>query len=350
MGGHRVVDENLAWQAFEERSRRFDGQFVGAVVTTGIYCRPSCPARRPRRENVRFFADCASAVAAGFRACLRCKPDEVSRDQAAIARATALLDAAEEPLRLETLAEQVGYAPHHFQRLFTRAVGVSPAAYARAARLKRAERALEETGTVTQAIYQAGYAAPSRFYAEAGQQLGMTPSAWRDGGAGETIRWTVADSAVGRMLVAVTERGICRLTFEKDEEALRRRFPKALLVEDAGAPLIRAALEAVAEPGRRHALPMDVSGSAFQQRVWAELSKIPPGETRSYADIAKAVGQPGAVRAVGTANGLNPIAVLVPCHRVVRSDGSLGGYAGGLDRKRQLLKAEGIEIEPPTLL
>ncbi|WP_114229031.1 MULTISPECIES: bifunctional DNA-binding transcriptional regulator/O6-methylguanine-DNA methyltransferase Ada [Sphingomonas] len=345
-----MVDEQLAWQAFEERSRRFDGQFVGAVVTTGIYCRPSCPARRPKRENVRFFESGAEAAAAGFRACLRCRPDAVTRDEQAVAEAVALLDRAEEPLRLEPLAAQVGYAPHHFQRLFTRQIGLSPAAYARAVRRKRAEQALEETDTVTEAIYEAGYSAPSRFYEEAGSQLGMTPSAWRDGGRGETIRWAVADSAVGKLLVAVTDRGICRLTFDESVDALKRRFPNADLVHDPDAPLINAALAAVAEPARRHDLPLDVSGSAFQQRVWAELRKIPPGETRSYADIAAAVGQPGAVRAVGTANGANPVAVVVPCHRVVRSDGSLGGYAGGLDRKRQLLKAEGIELEAPTLL
>jgi AraC family transcriptional regulator of adaptative response/methylated-DNA-[protein]-cysteine methyltransferase len=345
-----MIDEEQAWTAFEARDRRYDGRFVIAVLTTRIYCRPSCAARRPLRQNVRFYQRREQAAAAGFRACLRCLPDAVARDEEAVARARALLDHAEAPLRLEALAQAVGYAPHHFQRLFTRHVGVSPAVYFRARRRQAAERALQESETVTEAIYQAGYGAPSRFYADAGDQLGMTPSAWRDGGAGETIRWTVAVSAVGPLLVAVTQRGICRLTFGEGEKALRRRFPKATLIEDADAPLIRAALAAVAEPGKAHDLPVDVSGSAFQQRVWAELAKIPPGETRSYADIAAAVGQPGAVRAVGTANGANPVAVLVPCHRVVRSDGSLGGYAGGLDRKRQLLKAEGIEIEPPTLL
>jgi len=345
-----MVDEQLAWQAFEDRDRRFDGHFVGAVLTTGIYCRPSCPARRPKRDNVRFFEDAAAALAAGFRACLRCKPDAVARDQQAVEHAVALLGEAETPIRLEALATAVGYAPHHFQRLFTRQMGLSPAAYARALRLKRAKRALAEADTVTEAIYEAGYSGPSRFYEEAGGQLGMTPSAWRNGGQGETIRWTVADSIVGPLLVAVTERGICRLTFAEDRTALERRFPDATLVHDPDAPLIRAALTAIAEPARHHDLPIDVQGTAFQQRVWAELRKIPPGETRSYADIAAAVGQPGAVRAVGTANGANPVAVLVPCHRVVRADGSLGGYAGGLDRKRHLLGAEGVSIGQPILL
>ncbi|URD61523.1 bifunctional DNA-binding transcriptional regulator/O6-methylguanine-DNA methyltransferase Ada [Sphingomonas sp. KRR8] len=344
------VSEDEAWAAFGRRDRAFDGCFVVAVLTTRIYCRPSCAARRPLRENVRFYERAGEAITAGFRACLRCQPDSVARDEAAVQRALALMQEADEPVRLESLAEAVGYAPHHFQRLFTRAVGLSPAAYFRSLRAQRLRRALEENETVTEAIYEAGYSGPSRFYEEAGKQLGMTPSAWRDGGRGETIRWAVADSIVGPLLVAVTGRGICRLTFGEGEEALRRRFPKATLVHDPDAPLIRAALEAVAEPARRHDLPVDVSGSAFQQRVWAELRKIPPGETRSYADIAAAVGQPGAVRAVGTANGSNPVAVLVPCHRVIRSDGSLGGYAGGLDRKRQLLRAEGVELESPTLL
>lgn len=344
------LDEDQAWAAFEARDRGSDGRFVVAVTTTRIYCRPSCPARRPRREHVRFYEGGAGAERAGYRACLRCKPDDVARDEIAVAKAKSLIEAAEESSTLAALAAAVGYAPHHFQRLFTRAVGVSPAAYARARRVAAAASALGEGGSVTEAIYAAGYASPSRFYADAKERLGMTPSAWRQGGAGETIRWTVADSSLGPLLVAVTDKGICRLTFGEDEQALRRRFPKATLVEDAQAPLIQAALAAVADPARAHDLPIDVSGSAFQQRVWAELARIPPGETRSYADIARAVGQPGAVRAVGTANGANPVAVLVPCHRVVRSDGSMGGYAGGLDRKRQLLAAEGIEIEPPTLL
>lgn len=329
-----------AWQAFEARDRSFDERFVVAVTTTRIYCRPSCPARRPKREHVRFYEAGREAADAGYRACLRCKPDEAARDRAALAQARELIDRAEEPLRLEQLAKAVGYAPHHFQRLFSRDVGMSPAAYARVGRAERASKALKETSTVTEAIYEAGYSAPSRFYADAAASLGMSPSAWRSGGKGVTIRWTVADSALGPLLVAVTDKGICRLTFAEDKEALELRFPAATLIEDAEAPLIRAALDAVAKPEVAHELPIDVSGTAFQQRVWAELRKIPPGETRSYLDIARAIGDPNATRAVGTANGANPVAVLVPCHRVVRNDGSLGGYAGGLDRKRALLAAE----------
>ncbi len=323
---------------------------IGAVTTTRIYCKPSCPARRPKRDHVEFFEDAADAREAGYRACLRCRPDEVGRDRAAVASAVALIEASEEPPRLDALGAAVGYAPHHFQRLFTRDMGVSPAAYARAVRARRAEGHLKEEKSVTEAMYDAGYAAPSRFYADAKERLGMTPSAWRDGGRGQTIRYVVADSPLGPLLVAATDKGICRLTFGEDEQALRRRFPNAEIAADDGtiAPWVDAALSQIEKPSD-HQLPLDVRGTAFQEKVWAELRKIPLGETQSYADIAAAVGQPGAVRAVGTANGSNPVSVLVPCHRVIRSDGSLGGYGGGLPNKVKLLAAEGITIGQPAL-
>lgn len=345
-----AIDENRAWAAFERRDRAEDGRFVGAVRTTGIYCKPSCPARRPRRENVEFFRDGRAARLAGYRPCLRCRPDETGRDREAVAKAARLIEQAEAPVRLAELASAVGYAPHHFQRLFVRETGVSPAAYARAVRARRAERSLGKEEKVTDAIYDAGYSAPSRFYEDSGERLGMTPSAWRDGGCGETIRYVVADSPLGPLLVAATAKGICRLSFDEDPESLRRRFPKAEVIQDEGtiAPWVEAALAQIERPCA-HDLPIDVQGTAFQEAVWRELRRIPVGETRSYADIAAAVGQPGAVRAVGTANGSNPVAILVPCHRVIRSDGSLGGYAGGLKRKRKLLDAEGIQGEEPTL-
>ena len=338
-----AIDEQGAWEAFERRDRRWDGRVIGAVKTTRIYCKPSCPARRPKRENVEFFAEAEAARAAGYRPCLRCKPDEVGRDREAVARAVQLIERAEEPLRLEELAVAVGYAPHHFQRLFTREMGVSPAAYARGLRAGRAQRNLRKDKSVTEAIYDSGYAAPSRFYADAKDRMGMTPSAWRDGGRGETIRYAMLDTPLGRMLVAATGKGICRLTFDEDVAALKRRFPNAAIVpaDTAMASLISGVLRAIETPTAAPDLPIDVAGTAFQEAVWRELRKIPVGETRSYADIAAAIGEPGAVRAVGTANGSNPVAVLVPCHRVIRSDGTLGGYAGGLDRKRRLLAAEG---------
>ena len=344
----RTIDLENAWTAFEARDRSWDGRVIGAVTTTRIYCKPSCPARRPRRENVEFYLDAEAARAAGYRACMRCRPDEVGRDREAVAKAAQLIEQAEEPPLLGDLATAVGYAPHHFQRLFTRDMGVSPAAYARAIRARRAEAHLQEDKPVTEAIYDAGYAAPSRFYADAKARLGMTPSAWRDGGRGETIRFVVADSTLGPLLIAATPKGICRLTFGEDENVLRRRFPNATILPDDGtiAPWVSAALGQIEQPSD-HQLPLDVRGTAFQEKVWGELRKIPLGETRSYADIAAAVGNPGAVRAVGTANGSNPVAVLVPCHRVIRSDGTLGGYGGGLPNKVKLLAAEGItEIAP----
>ena len=344
MAATHGLDEQQAWAAFEARDRSYDGRLFVAVSSTRIYCRPSCPARRPKRENVSFYRHEGEARAAGYRPCLRCRPNAVARDRQAVEQAVRLIEAAEEPPKLDTLAAAVGYAPHHFQRLFTRDIGVSPAAYARGLRARRAQSSLEENASVTDAIYDAGYHAPSRFYAEAGVRLGMTPSAWRDGGRGVTIRYAIIETPLGPMLVAATDKGICRLTFDEDEGALRRRFPNAS-VEEGGekmAALVGQVLAAVERPLAMPDLPLDVAGTAFQERVWAELKKIPPGETRSYAQIAAAVGQPGAVRAVGTANGANPVAVLVPCHRVVRSDGSLGGYAGGLDRKRRLLEAETI--------
>lgn len=352
-GVSRPTDPDLAWEAFERRDRNWDGRVIGAVRTTGIYCKPSCPARRPRREHVQFFATPNEARAAGYRPCRRCRPDEAGRDESAVAQAVRWIEESDEPPRLESLARAVGYAPHHFQRLFTRAMGVSPAAYARAVRARRAEAALSAGGRVTDAIYEAGYGAASRFYDDSRERLGMTPSAWRDGGRGETIRFAIADSILGPLLVAATSRGICRLTFDEDEAALRCQFPKATILPDDGtiADWVEGALEAIARPSHGPQLPIDVRGTAFQEAVWAELRKIPPGETRSYAEIAAAVGQPRAVRAVGTANGSNPVAVLVPCHRVIRSDGSLGGYAGGLERKRRLLEREraGSQRRQPEL-
>lgn len=334
-----MIDEQTAWDAFEARDRRADDRFVVAVTTTRIYCRPSCPARRPKREHVRFLGTGAEAAAKGFRPCLRCKPDEVTRDRQAVAQALALLGKAEGKVGLEALARAVGYAPHHFQRLFTREIGVSPAAWQRARRLGEADRRLGEGASVTQAIYEAGYSAPSRFY-EDRKALGLTAPMGRRGGAGMVIDWAKVDSAFGPLLIAASERGLCRVSFDEDAETLRRRWPAAELRENPQAPLIEAAIAAIGDPALAASLPVDVSGTAFQQRVWAELRRIPPGETRSYLDIARAIGDPNATRAVGTANGANPIAIIVPCHRVVRNDGALGGYAGGLKRKQDLLAAE----------
>ncbi len=338
-----TISDDEAWAAFERRDRLWDGRMVGGVKTTGIYCRPSCPARRPKRENVEFFPDGAAAATAGYRACLRCLPDDVTREATALERAYKMLAEAEEAPSLDDLAAVAGYSPHHFHRLFKRATGVTPAAYYRSLRARRAETALAENDRITDAIYDAGYSGPARFYADARRRLGMTPSAWRDGGRGETIRWATAATDLGTMFVAATDKGICRLSFDEDEAELASRFPNATIQHGGAemADLIRGAVAAINAPEKPNDLPLDVRGTAFQEAVWRELSRIPPGESLSYAALAARAGRPAAVRAAGTACGANNIAVLIPCHRARRGDGTPGGYAYGLERKARLLEKEG---------
>ncbi len=338
-----IPDGEVAWQAVLARDRAFDGRFVTGVHSTGIYCRPSCAARHPARRNVSFFADGATARAAGLRPCRRCRPDEVARDEAAVAGAVAAIRAAGGAIPLASLAASAGYSAAHFQRVFTRLAGLSPAAYARALRRDRALETLGGAERVTDAIYDSGYSSPSRFYADSAGRLGMAPSAWRDGGRGVTIRWAVTDTSLGPMLVAATERGLCRLSFHETVDDLRLRFPQAELApgDAAFTALLAEVIATVEEPARPSAhIPLDVRGTAFQERVWAALRQIPPGETRSYAQIAAAAGHPSAVRAAGSANGANAVAVLIPCHRVVRADGSIGGYAYGPAIKQELLRRE----------
>lgn len=339
---HTVPDDE-AWNAVLARDRAYDGRFVTGVLTTGIYCRPSCAARHPARANVRFFADGAEARAAGLRPCKRCSPDDVSRDERAVLAAIAAIKAADQPLALAALAHEAGYSPAHFQRVFTRHTGLSPAAYARALMQERAAQALTGEGRVTDAIYAAGYSGPSRFYEANGKErLGMEPTAWASGGKGVTIHWAVVPTSLGEMLVAATDKGVCRLSFNEGREELESRFPAARLAKggEEFAGLLASVIAAVEKPGDFAHIPLDVKGTAFQEAVWRELRRIPPGETRSYAQIAAAIGKPGAVRAAGSANGANNVAVLIPCHRVVRSDGSLGGYAYGLEIKQKLLDKE----------
>lgn len=335
------LEESEALDAFERRDRAYDGRFVVCVTTTQIYCRPSCPARRPRPENVRLAASNDVAEAMGFRPCLRCKPDEAARDSQAVEQAIALIRNADERLALADLAAAVSYSPDHFSRVFSRATGMTPAAYGRALRLEKAQEALGG-GDVTGAINVAGYGAASRFYEKAKERMGMAPSAWADGGKGVTIRWALAETSLGPMLAAATDKGVCRLSFDEGEADLRARFPKADLVEGGAgfADLIERVVAAVEQPGAPSDIPLDVQGTAFQERIWAELRKIPAGETRTYAQLAAAAGNPKAVRAAGSANGANNVAVLIPCHRVIRSDGSIGGYAYGEAIKRELLKRE----------
>lgn len=343
MKPQNLLDENDAWTAVLARDRTADGRFVTGVLTTGIYCRPSCAARHPKRENVRFFATGEEARATGLRPCLRCLPNDISREAAALDKAYRLIAAAEVAPSLAELAGAVGYSPHHFHRLFKRATGVTPAEYARARRAKTMAESLRTNGRVTEAIYDAGYSGPGRFYAEAKARLGMTPSVWRDGGRGETIRWAVADTFLGKMLVAATDKGICRLSFDEGGDELRRRFPNATVERggDAMVDLLERTVAAVNAPEKPHDLPLDVQGTAFQQAVWRELTRIPPGDTLSYTELAAKAGNPNAVRAAGSACGANQVAVLIPCHRAKRTDGSLGGFAYGLERKTALLEREG---------
>lgn len=337
-----MIAEDDAWTAVMARDRAFDGRFVTGVLTTGIYCRPSCAARHPARGNVQFFSDGAAARAEGLRPCKRCLPDDVSRDERAVLAAIQAIKTAEQPLALAALAAETGYSPSHFQRVFSRHTGLSPAAYARALMAERAADALTGEGSVTEAIYAAGYSGPSRFYEANQGRLGMAPSAWANGGKGATIHWAVVDTSLGAMLVAATTKGVCRLSFNEGREALESRFPKAELVEGGVefSALLKQVVDAVEAPGDFSHIPLDVKGTAFQEAVWRELRKIPAGETRTYAELAAAVGKPKAVRAAGSANGANNVAVLIPCHRVIRTGGNLGGYAYGLEIKRKLLEKE----------
>lgn len=339
-GISKMIDDKTAWQAMSNRDRSYDGKFVTGVLSTGIYCRPSCAARHPKRENVRFFATPDQAEAIGLRACLRCKPKDVARDEAAVKSVVDAIRMAETLPKLDELALLTGYSPTHLQRIFKRETGLSPAAYGRALRSERVKDALEAGASVTEAIYDAGYGSASRFYED--KKMGMNASAWKNGGAGVAIHWTSVETSLGMLMVAATDKGVCCLSFNEGENELRGRFPNAQLKQ--GSPdfqqLFDDVIEQVEKPGRPHNIPLDVQGTAFQEAVWQELRKIPEGETRSYADIAAAIGKPKAVRAVGSANGANNVAVLIPCHRVVRSDGSMGGYAYGLEIKEKLLDKE----------
>lgn len=333
------------WQAMLAKDRRFDGAFVTGVHSTGIYCRPSCPARAPLRKNVRFYVTSAQAEETGLRPCKRCTPNGQSAEEACVLAAIAAITA-NGPMTLEALSDLTGYTPTHFQRLFKRSVGLSPAAFAKALREERVRAALGQGLRVTEALAKAGYGGSGQFYAETKGRLGMKPSDWSRGGAGKRVHWAVLDTSLGPMLVAATDVGVCCLAFGEGEAELRARFPRAELVpagEDFFA-LFEAVVEAVEQPGANvsgsAAIPLDVKGTAFQQRVWEELRRIPHGQTRSYGELAALLGNPKASRAVGGANGANHVAVLIPCHRVIAGDGSLGGYAYGLEIKAELLRRE----------
>ena len=337
------------WAAVVARNPAADGSFVYSVRTTGVYCRPSCAARPARAENVRFHRSPAEAEQAGFRPCKRCRPDEAPRAErqaALVGELCRMIETTEEMPTLDALARHAGLSPWHLHRVFKAVTGLTPKAYAAAHRARRMRTELAQRSTVTDAIYGAGYGSNGRFYAQSNALLGMTPTSYRAGGANTEIRFAVGDCALGAILVAASGRGVCAIALGDDPEALVRdlqdRFPRAQLVGDDAdfAALVAKVVGFVEAPGVGLDLPLDVRGTAFQQRVWQALRAIPAGTTLSYSELARRIGAPRAVRAVAGACAANTLAVAIPCHRVVRTDGALSGYRWGIERKRALLERE----------
>ncbi|WP_338767213.1 bifunctional DNA-binding transcriptional regulator/O6-methylguanine-DNA methyltransferase Ada [Massilia sp. METH4] len=349
---HPYDSDEARWAAVQRRDRAADGQFYYSVRTTGVYCRPSCGARPALRANVAFHASTADAEQAGFRPCRRCKPDQpplAERHAALVAEACRLIDAAEGEPDLATLAAASGVSPFHLHRIFKAQTGITPKAYAAARRKERMHEGLAREPSVTEAIYAAGYNSSGRFYATSNAALGMTPTAFRRGGSGATIRFAIAQCSLGAILVASTDVGICAILMGDDPEVLARdlqdRFPNAELVgaEAAYEAVVAQVIGLVEAPETGLDLPLDVRGTAFQQRVWQALRAIPAGRTVSYTELAALVGVPKSVRAVAGACAANAIAVAIPCHRVVRNDGSISGYRWGVERKQALLEREGAK-------
>jgi AraC family transcriptional regulator of adaptative response/methylated-DNA-[protein]-cysteine methyltransferase len=341
------------WTAVVSRDRRAAGTFYYSVRTTGVYCRPGCAARRPRRDNVRFHATREDAERAGFRPCRRCRPSEPALAEvraAAVARACRLIETAETTPGLDALAEAAGMSRFHFHRVFKTVTGVTPKAYAAAHRARRVRDELSRTETVTDAIYGAGFNSNGRFYATSSAELGMTPTDFRAGGRGASIRFAVGECSLGSILVAATEKGVCAILLGNDPGALLRdlqdRFPKAQLIgqDPRFEHLVARIVGFVETPALGLDLPLDVRGTAFQRRVWQALREIPVGSTSTYTKIAARIGAPRSVRAVARACASNTIALAIPCHRVVRTDGALAGYRWGVDRKRVLLDREAARV------
>jgi len=341
--------DDQRWDAVVRRDPSADGVFYYSVRTTGVYCRPSCAARLARRENVRFHSSCDDAEQAGFRPCKRCRPNApalAEQRAAAVAKACRLIEASDEGLDLGTLADAAGMSRFHFHRVFKSITGLTPKAYAAAHRARRIRNALTQRGSVTEAIYDAGFNSNGRFYATSAQVLGMSPTSFRSGGEGEVIRFAVGECSLGPILVAATEKGVCAILLDDEPDALVRdlqdRFPRAELIggDEQFEGLVAKVVGLVEAPALGLDLPLDVRGTAFQQRVWQALREIPAGTTVSYAQIAARIGSPKAVRAVAQACAANAIAVAIPCHRVVRNDGGLSGYRWGVERKRALLERE----------
>jgi AraC family transcriptional regulator of adaptative response/methylated-DNA-[protein]-cysteine methyltransferase len=343
------IDTDPRWRAIVERDRSADGTFVYSVRTTGVYCRPSCGSRLAKPAHVAFHRTNADAERAGFRPCRRCKPDQpalASTQAAMIAGICRLIESSDAPPPLATLAASAGLSPYYFHRLFKATTGVTPREYAAAQRAKRVRERLTQSKSVTEAIYDAGFNSSGRFYESSTRTLGMTPSRFRAGGPGAEIRFAVGECSLGSILVARSAKGVCAILLGDDPEALVRglqdRFPQATLIGADGSfeQTIAAVIGFVEQPALGLDLPLDVRGTAFQQRVWRALRTIPVGRTMSYAEVARRIGAPASVRAVAQACSANPIAVAIPCHRVVRTDGSLSGYRWGVDRKRSLLDRE----------
>jgi len=343
------LNEETRWQGVLTRDASLDGTFVFGVSSTGVFCRPSCPARRPRRENVRFFDRPLDAERAGYRACLRCRPKAADGNpQSALVHAVCryIEQHMEDRITLSALGKAFRLSPFHLQRTFKTALGVSPRAYIDACRLRQVKQNLQAGHNVTTSLYAAGYGSSSRLYERTATQLGMTPDKYRRGALAAVVRYTTTVSPLGRMLIAATEKGICAIQFaDSDEELLQglmREFPFAVRKRDDQAMAEWKASLARLIDGKETsaALPLDIRATAFQRRVWEFLQRIPRGETRSYSDVARRIGMPKATRAVARACATNPVAVAIPCHRVVREDGEMGGYRWGVERKEKLLEME----------
>lgn len=340
-------DRDQRWAIVLNRDLKADGEFVYAVKSTGIFCRPSCPSRRPRRELVEFFNSPAEAQHAGYRACRRCLPLERNEQIAKIEAACRYIEQnLETTLTLEEIAASAGLSPFHFQRLFKRTLGISPRQYQQARRSGKFKQELQQQSRITDAIYEAGYGSSSRAYENGSERLGMTPTAFRHGAEGVNIRYTITPSEMGKLLIATTPRGVCAVRFGNSDrelaKELRHEFSAADIARDDQAlqPMAEKVRKLFAEPMPAGSIPLDIQGTAFQQRVWDALRRIPRGETRSYTQIAKQIGKPKAVRAVANACASNPVAVVVPCHRVVAKTGGPAGYRWGVKRKQALLRAE----------
>jgi AraC family transcriptional regulator of adaptative response/methylated-DNA-[protein]-cysteine methyltransferase len=342
----RITDA-ARWIAVQSRTTSADGSFVYAVRTTGVFCRPSCASRKPRRENVEFFDSADDALRAGYRACQRCRPTGVKPRTERLARACRLL-AGEGRTRTQDVARTLGLSNSYFQRLFKQELGVTPQQYRRRILAEMGREAMGRSRSVTESIYEAGYGSSSRFYEGIGSELGMSPSSALAGAAGERIRYAIAACSLGRILVAWTKRGVCEVGFGDVESELVKRleqhFPRANLEASNDVEWVRRVIDAV-EMATQADIPLDIRGTAFQERVWRELRRIPAGETRTYSAIAEALGEPSTVRAVAGACAKNKLAVLVPCHRVMRSDGALAGYRWGIERKGELLRREAEDAE-----